>query len=145
MTTEVVGAKRGFRIGRWALHLVIAIILIMWLVPTIGTLINSFRTETAVRFDGWWNALAPPYDFTLESYRHVLTRQGMGDAFINSLIITIPGTIIPIAVASFAAYAFAWMKFPFRNRSEERRVGKEGRSRWTPDHCKNDAGGEEDA
>ena len=115
MTTEVVGAKRGFRIGRWALHLVIAIILIMWLVPTIGTLINSFRTETAVRFDGWWNALAPPYDFTLESYRHVLTRQGMGDAFINSLIITIPGTIIPIAVASFAAYAFAWMKFPFRN------------------------------
>jgi alpha-glucoside transport system permease protein len=107
MTTEIVGKPR-FRPGRWALHLAIAIILVMWLVPTLGTLINSFRTETAVRFDGWWNALTPPY-------KHVLTRNGMGDAFINSLIITIPATVIPIAVAAFAAYAFSWMKFPFRN------------------------------
>lgn len=114
MTTEIVGKPR-FRPGRWALHLAIAIILVMWLVPTLGTLINSFRTETAVRFDGWWNALTPPYEFTLESYKHVLTRNGMGDAFINSLIITIPATVIPIAVAAFAAYAFSWMKFPFRN------------------------------
>ena len=36
-------------------------------------------------------------------------------AFINSLIITIPATIIPVMVAAFAAYAFAWMDFPGRN------------------------------
>src|SRR5205823_2369343 len=27
----------------------------------------------------------------------------------------IPSTVIPIAIAAFAAYAFAWMRFPFRN------------------------------
>ena len=42
-------------------------------------------------------------------------RAGSIDAFINSLFITIPSTIIPIFVAAFAAYAFAWMSFPGRN------------------------------
>ncbi|HEX6947453.1 MAG TPA: carbohydrate ABC transporter permease [Acidimicrobiia bacterium] len=113
--TDMAGSSRRTILSRWPLHLVIAIILILWIVPTIGTLVNSFRSETAIRFEGWWTAFNPPLEFTLENYRHVLTRQGMGDSFINSLILTIPATIIPIAVASFAAYAFAWMKFPFRN------------------------------
>ena len=38
----------------------------------------------------------------------------MGNAFINSLIVTIPSTVIPITIAAFAAYAFAWI--PFRGR-----------------------------
>ncbi len=38
----------------------------------------------------------------------------MANAFINSLIVSIPATIIPITIAAFAAYAFAWMRFPFR-------------------------------
>jgi alpha-glucoside transport system permease protein len=59
--------------------------------------------------------LAPPWDFTLANYEHVLSRQGLDQAFINSLFITIPATVIPIAVAAFAAYAFAWMDFPFKN------------------------------
>jgi alpha-glucoside transport system permease protein len=100
---------------RWPLHLSIAVIMVMWLVPTIGTFVNSFRPGAAIRFEGWWTALNPPFDFTLENYSHVLTREGMSDAFVNSLILTIPATIIPITVACFAAYAFAWMKFPFRN------------------------------
>ncbi len=115
MTTDMAGAKRGFRLKRWPLHLSISVIMLMWLIPTIGTLVNSFRSGTAIRFEGWWTAFSPPLDFTLENYQHVLTRQGMGDAFINSLILTIPATIIPITVACFAAYAFAWMKFPLRN------------------------------
>jgi alpha-glucoside transport system permease protein len=44
----------------------------------------------------------------------VLTDDNMANAFINSLIVTIPATIIPITIAAFAAYAFAWMRFPFR-------------------------------
>jgi alpha-glucoside transport system permease protein len=38
----------------------------------------------------------------------------MGEAFINSLIVAIPATVIPITIAAFAAYAFAWMDFPGR-------------------------------
>jgi alpha-glucoside transport system permease protein len=102
-------------IGRWPLHLVIGLLILVWLLPTVGLFVNSFRPGAAIRFEGWWTALVPPYDFTLVNYQHVLTREGVGDAFINSLILTIPATIIPITVAAFAAYAFAWMNFPFKN------------------------------
>lgn len=55
-----------------------------------------------------------PPRFTLDNYREVLGARGIGQAFINSLTVTIPATIIPILVAAFAAYALAWMKFPGR-------------------------------
>jgi alpha-glucoside transport system permease protein len=63
---------------------------------------------------GWWTALAPPFQFTLENYQRVLTTNNMGTSFVNSLVISIPATIIPIAIATYAAYAFAWMRFPGR-------------------------------
>ena len=53
--------------------------------------------------------------FTIDNYPHVLAKNGIGQAFVNSLLITIPATIIPIVVAAFAAYAFAWMEFPGRD------------------------------
>jgi alpha-glucoside transport system permease protein len=66
---------------------------------------------------GWWTVLQTPFDFTqfsLENYITVLTAEGMGQAFLNSLTIAVPATIIPIAIATFAAYALAWMDFPGR-------------------------------
>jgi alpha-glucoside transport system permease protein len=101
--------------GRVPLHLVILGACILWSVPTIALLVSSFRDPRAIATSGWWNALVNPAEWTLENYDAVITARGMGDAFINSLIITIPSTLIPILVAAFAAYAFAWMKFPFRN------------------------------
>ncbi|MGP1673634.1 MAG: carbohydrate ABC transporter permease [Candidatus Limnocylindrales bacterium] len=89
--------------------------MIVWLLPTLGMLVNSFRPAADVSRTGWWTALSPTAQFTMENYQHVLAQNGLGQAFINSLFITIPATIIPIAVASFAAYAFAWMKFPGRD------------------------------
>jgi alpha-glucoside transport system permease protein len=109
-------ARRGRR--RWsriALHATLVVLMLLWLLPTIGMFVNSFRPAVDVSRTGWWTALAPPYTFTTENYAHVLAQNGLGQAFINSLFITIPATIIPIAVASFAAYAFAWMKFPGRD------------------------------
>lgn len=44
----------------------------------------------------------------------LLNSRGMGRAFINSLLITIPATILPILFAAFAGYAFAWMHFKGR-------------------------------
>ncbi|CAN7681985.1 carbohydrate ABC transporter permease [Rhizobium sp. LjRoot254] len=55
-----------------------------------------------------------PPRFTLDNYREVLSAQGIGTSFINSLTVAIPSTVIPILVAAFAAYALAWMKFPGR-------------------------------
>ncbi len=55
-----------------------------------------------------------PPAFTLDNYRTVLLSEGIGQAFINSLTVTIPATIIPILIAAFAAYALSWMHFPGR-------------------------------
>jgi len=107
--------RRGPIPGRGVLHIVVIGLMILWLIPTVGLLINSFRPAAAVSSSGWWVGLVPPYNFTIENYQFVLAQQGLGDAFINSLFITIPATIIPILVAAFAAYAFAWMDFPGRN------------------------------
>ena len=57
---------------------------------------------------------AVPPRFTFENYGTVLTSEGIGRSFINSLTVTIPSTIIPILIAAFAAYALAWMKLPGR-------------------------------
>jgi alpha-glucoside transport system permease protein len=106
--------RRPFR-ARLPLHIAIIGLMALWLVPSIGLLINSLRPAAEVSSSGWWTAIAPPYDFTLSTYEQVLTRQGLGDAFVNSLFITIPSTVIPILIAAFAAYAFSWMDFPGRN------------------------------
>ena len=55
-----------------------------------------------------------PPRFTLENYTQVLSSEGVGQAFVNTFTVTIPSTIIPITIAAFAAYAFAWMQFPGR-------------------------------
>lgn len=52
--------------------------------------------------------------FTLDNYVRVLTRDGVGQAFLNSAVVTIPATFIPILIAAFAAYALAWMRYPGR-------------------------------
>ena len=117
-STQPRGARPGWFTrarGRVGVHAVLAILMIVWLLPTVGLLVNSFRQPAAVSASGWWEGLIPPYDLTLENYAHVLARNGIADAFINSLFITIPATVIPILVAAFAAYAFSWMEFRGRN------------------------------
>jgi alpha-glucoside transport system permease protein len=100
---------------RLPLHVLIIAIMVIWSIPTVALLVSSFRDPTEIASTGWWTALTNPFDFTLDNYRQVLDRRGMERAFINSLIITVPVTFLVIVVASLAAYAFAWMRFPLRN------------------------------
>ncbi|MCW3814734.1 carbohydrate ABC transporter permease [Micromonospora sp. DR5-3] len=100
---------------RLVLHLAVAALMVIWAVPTIGLLVSSFRPQSELSTSGWWTAFAPPYQFTMENYRDVFQQSGIGEAFVNSLLIAIPATIIPLFVAAFAAYAFSWMEFPGRD------------------------------
>lgn len=91
------------------------VIAFIWTLPTAGILLSSFRNENAIRDSGWWTIFAHPFEtgqWTMENYADVLTSAGMGEAFLNSLLVTIPATVIPITIAAFAAYAFAWLRFP---------------------------------
>jgi alpha-glucoside transport system permease protein len=100
--------------GRSPAHIILGLIALVWLVPSIGLLVTSFRPSADMRSTGWWTVLFEPR-FTLASYERVLSAEGMGGAFLNSVWITIPSTILPLIIASMAAFALAWIKFPFRD------------------------------
>lgn len=106
--TTAASRRRLHFSSKWFVHITLFLLATVWLVPSVGLLITSFRPRAAIATSGWWTAFSPA-QFTIENYAEVLTAQGMGDSFINSFKITIPGTLLPIAIAAIAAYALAWM------------------------------------
>ena len=105
-------------VSRGTLHVLLIVLAVVWILPTVGLLITSFRPPEVVGDTGWWTVLAHPFNFTqytLENYRSVIFEGGMGRAFVNSLTITLPATVLPIFLAGLAADSFAWMKFRGRN------------------------------
>jgi alpha-glucoside transport system permease protein len=103
------------RIQRALLHIAVIGLTLAWIVPTLGLLISSFRPAASIITTGWWTALAPPFNFTLQNYSDMFDQSNLGTAIFNSFMVSIPSTIIPVTVAAFSAYAFAWMKFPGRD------------------------------
>jgi len=102
----------------WFVRISLLIIVSLWMIPTLGLLVSSFRRAVDVNATGWWTSFASPLDYTIQNYGEVLSRSAgastLGEAFVNSFVVAVPATIIPILIAAFAAYAFAWMEFPGR-------------------------------
>jgi len=93
------------------------IIAVVWTLPTAGLFISSFRPANDIKTTGWWTVFANP-GFTFDNYVNALNSGDsltLGKAFLNSLVITLPAALIPITIASLAAYAFAWIEFKGRN------------------------------
>ncbi|WP_448338171.1 carbohydrate ABC transporter permease [Chloroflexus aurantiacus] len=132
MTTTTLATprhRRRFRFGTFMVYVVMIIITLFWITPTVGLLVSSFRPADDVKTSGWWTVVTNPEKarFTLDNYRTVLglpvdgraaptggSRVGMEVALINTLTVALPATIIPILIAAFAAYGFAWIDFPGR-------------------------------
>jgi alpha-glucoside transport system permease protein len=93
--------------------LVLTVLAIMWLTPTIGLLVTSFRPVDDARTSGWWEVFFNPKvaNFTLDSYKAVFDEQGLGSSIIATFAIAIPATVLPILVAAFAAYGFTFLQF----------------------------------
>src|SRR5688500_16771568 len=106
-------APEGKRSRSWFSIIMMVFLCILWSVPTVGLLVSSFRPRVEVQESGWWTALFNPFsaDWTFSNYSTVLTEGEMDLAFINSIVVAIPATILPIMFAAFAAYAFTFMSF----------------------------------
>ena len=101
-------------ISRTPVRVGLILIAVIWLVPTVGLAVTSLRPRGDIQSSSWWSSLTH-FNFTLHNYDLVLENAKMGSAFVNSLIITIPSTILPLTFAAMAAYAFSWIRFPFRD------------------------------
>jgi alpha-glucoside transport system permease protein len=102
--------------SRWASFAAV-VLGVLWTVPTFGLALSSIRPELQIKTTGWWTYFTHP-QFTLDNYRAALSSDsgtGLGHAFLNSFVITIPSVLIPLALATLAAYAFAWVDFRGRD------------------------------
>ena len=101
-------------ISRSPVHIALVVVAVIWLVPSVGLLITSFRPRPDIASSGWWETFST-LNFTIDNYREVLSGADMGSSFFNSLFISIPATLIPLFVGALAAFAFSWIRFPFRD------------------------------
>lgn len=102
------------KLPKLILHVVLLVVMFIWILPTLGLLITSFRPPSEVNNTGWWTVFNSPLkftQFTLQNYKQVLGTGGMALAFRNSLIIAIFGTLIPVTVAAFAAFGLSRLNF----------------------------------
>jgi len=101
-------------ISRAPVHLGLLLVAVIWLVPTVGLAVTSFRPRGDIQASSWWSSLTD-WSFTLHNYSEVLNKANMDKAFVNSILITVPSTLLPLVLAAAAAYAFSWISFPFRD------------------------------
>ena len=94
------------------------VIAILWTIPTFGLFVSSIRPAALINTTGWWTFFANP-GVTLDNYTTVLKSGNsvlnLGQAFINSIAITLPATVFPLTIAALAAYGFAWIDFRGKN------------------------------
>jgi alpha-glucoside transport system permease protein len=118
-----IGETRGERIRRVlssrVASVVALVIAALWTIPTAGLFISSLRPDEDIRTSGWWNFFADPTSVSLYNYNYVLYSDSQGGGLIrnliNTVVITIPGVLVPVAFAALAAYALSWINFRGRN------------------------------
>jgi alpha-glucoside transport system permease protein len=103
------------RLGGGVAQAALVVVALIWLVPTIGLFIASLRSSTDNTGSGWWTVFTKPAQLTLKNYDTLLRNDTMTQGFVNTVLITVPTTVLVVVVASLAAYAFAWIEFPGRD------------------------------
>jgi alpha-glucoside transport system permease protein len=110
-----VAARIVGRLGGGFAQAVLVTIGLIWLVPTIGLFIASLRSSADNDSSGWWTVFTKPAELTVENYGNLLENDSITQGFLNTALITVPTTLLVVAVAALAAYAFAWLEFPGRD------------------------------
>lgn len=124
MTTPgltIVKAKKTFAgrvadfFGRGVVNIVLIVVALFWLIPTIGLFLSSLRNSVDNSQSGWWTVFTRPAQLTLENYGNLLGNSQFMSSFWNTIVITVPATLLVVVIGSLAGYAFAWIAFPGRD------------------------------
>ena len=109
------GRKLAAAVSRGPLHALLVTVGLVWLLPALGLLVSSLRSAAENSRTGWWTVVSDPAQLSLGNYRKLLTDGRMVDAFWNTVLITVPSTLLVVALAALAAYPLAWARFRGRD------------------------------
>ena len=118
---EVVKARESFgsRLAAVASGGLVRVFLILvglfWMVPTLGLLLSSLRSPEDMSASGWWKVFSQPSQLTFHSYKTLLENSDITNSLWNTVLITVPATLLVVVIGALAGYAFAWMEFPGRD------------------------------
>jgi alpha-glucoside transport system permease protein len=111
--------RTGARAVRWLTaapaQLVLVIIALFWLVPMVGLFLTSLLSPEDQGQSGWWNIIGDPSIATFQNYEDIFQNDTITSSLTTTAVIAVGGTVLPIAIAALAAYAFAWLEFPGRD------------------------------
>ena len=114
-TGEPFAARIGRAAARAPLNIILAVLAVMWLVPTLGLLLTSLLPTTEITQTGWWKIVAQPSLATFTNYREIFNNEAITSALWTTVQISVGNTVLLVIVAALAGYAFAWLDFPARD------------------------------
>ncbi|MET9777119.1 carbohydrate ABC transporter permease [Streptomyces sp. NPDC006367] len=109
------GSRLAEKVSGGLVRVFLIVVGLFWLVPTIGLLLSSLRTPKDMAASGWWKVLTEPSQLTFRSYEELLKNGDITSSLLNTVLITVPATVLVVVIGSLAGYAFAWMDFPGRD------------------------------
>jgi alpha-glucoside transport system permease protein len=112
---ESVAAKILRVVAKTPVHIFLAFVGLLWLVPTFGLFVTSVLPASHFDAAGWWKIFSKPSLATWENYDHIFKNHEITHALLVTVEIAVGGTVLPIIVAALAGYAFAWLEFPGRD------------------------------
>jgi alpha-glucoside transport system permease protein len=112
---EPLATRLAGRAAGGALRVFLLLVALFWLVPTIGLLFSSLRSPTDIATGGWWKVFSAPSQLTFTNYRELLGNNAVTSSLFNTVLITVPTTVLVVVIGSLAGYAFAWMDFRGRD------------------------------
>ncbi len=112
---EPVSAKILRFVGRAPVHVVLAVVGLLWLVPTLGLALTSLLSAQDFNNIGWWKVIAHPHFATWANYSNLIHHTSIPHSLATTAEIAVGGTALPIVIGALAGYAFAWLDFPARD------------------------------
>ena len=108
-------ARLVSRFGGAAVRLLVVAVALFWLFPTIGLAVASLRSTADNSATGWWRVFTAPSQLTLDNYNQLLHNSRIVSSLWNTVLITVPSTLLVVLLGALGAYALAWIDFPGRD------------------------------